>query len=82
LSFTDCDITGFSIVELNQLEELNLHRIQIKNFSWFAKLNNLKRLNLHQCGFTLSLLPVSNIDKSKEFEKYISFDTAKSDLNI
>ena len=73
----------------------HITNFEIKNFKIFSDIsckfsqnvniligkNGLGKTSFLQ-ALTLSLLSVSNVDKSKEFEKYISFNTAKSDLTI
>ncbi len=69
--------------------------IEIKNFKIFSQINCefskdvnvlIGRNGLGKTSFlqalTLSLLSVSNRDKSNEFEKHISFNNPKSDLTI
>ncbi len=72
---------------------LYITNIEINNFKIFSDIscefskdinilighNGLGKSSFLQ-ALTLSLLSVSNVDKSNEFEKYISFNNAKSDI--
>jgi len=70
-------------------------KIEIENFKIFSKIETelskninilIGRNGLGKTSFlqslTLGLLPISNVDKSNEFEKYISFNFNKSDITL
>ncbi len=70
-------------------------KIEIENFKIFSKIETelskninilIGRNGLGKTSFlqslTLGLLPLSNDDKSNEFEKYISFNFNKSDITL
>ncbi len=70
-------------------------KIEIENFKIFSKIetelskninvligkNGLGKTSFLQ-ALTLGLLPLSNVDKSNELEKYISFNSNKSDITL